>query len=88
MRSRSGVEPLPPRRLSFVGMSINDVWQAIQEEEPFLDWLPERWRYAHWPTGWRSTTDGKQWESGNQVRHLASLMHSRLSRCWAFLCLG
>lgn len=43
MRSRSGVEPLPPRRLSFVGMSINDVWQAIQEEEPFLDWLPEFW---------------------------------------------
>ena len=27
------MEPLPPRRLSFVGMSINDVWQAIQEEE-------------------------------------------------------
>lgn len=34
MITRSGVEPLPPRRLSFVGMSINDVWQAIQEEEP------------------------------------------------------
>ena len=30
------------RRLSFVGVSLTDVWEAIQEEEPFLDWMPER----------------------------------------------
>ena len=34
LRSARSVEALAPRRLSFVGMSINDVWQAIQEEEP------------------------------------------------------
>eukprot|EP00913_Durusdinium_trenchii_P016643 g15643.t1 len=31
------------RRLSFVGVSLRDVWEAIQEEEPFLDWMPEFW---------------------------------------------
>eukprot|EP00434_Breviolum_minutum_P023431 symbB.v1.2.020667.t1/scaffold1753.1/size103005/3 len=44
VRASVRTEPeVPSRRLSFVGVSMTDVWEAIQEEEPFLDWLPEFW---------------------------------------------
>ncbi|CAJ1412835.1 unnamed protein product, partial [Effrenium voratum] len=31
------------RQLSFIDATVEEVWQVIQEVEPFLDWLPEFW---------------------------------------------